>query len=253
MRLLILGGTTEARHLAERLAGREGIVVTLSLAGRTASPVSMPVPLRIGGFGGVRGLADYLAIERIAILVDATHPFAAQISQNAIEAARLADVRLLALRRPPWVLQEGDRWLEVGTMTEAAHVLGVQPRRAFLALGRKELAPFVAAPQHHYLIRSVDPIEPLLALPHAEYLTMRGPFREPDERELFEARGIDILVSKNSGGTAAYGKIAAARALGIPVVMLRRPSLPDAPAVETVEDALTWLAHAGLPCAARGV
>lgn len=253
MRILILGGTTEARHLAERLAKREGVGVTLSLAGRTAVPVSIPVPLRIGGFGGAQGLADYLARKSIHIIVDATHPFAAQISQNAIEAARLANVSLLALRRAAWVEQEGDRWLEVGTMTEAAHALGELPRHVFLALGRKELAPFVATPQHHYVIRSVDPIEPPLALPHAEYLTMRGPFREAEERALFEARGIDIVVSKNSGGDAAYGKIAVARALGIPVVMLRRPPLPEAPAVETVEDALAWLAHAGLPCAARGV
>ena len=247
MRVLILGGTTEARHLAERLADGKGVAVTLSLAGRTATPVGTPVPLRIGGFGGARGLADYLAAESIGAFVDATHPFAVQISCNAIEAARLANVRLLVLRRPPWIEQEGDRWQQVGTMTEATCELGELPRRVFLAVGRKELAPFVAAPQHHYVIRSVDPIAPPLELPSAEYLTMRGPFRAEDERALLKGRRIDILVSKNSGGDAGYGKIAAARALAIPVVMLRRPALPAAQAVETVEEALVWLAHAGQP------
>ena len=255
MRILILGGTTEARQLAERVADRRGVAVILSLAGRTVAPVSIPVPLRIGGFGGVRGLANHLASERIDVLVDATHPFAVNISHNAIEAARLANVPLLALRRVPWIARDGDRWLEVDNLREAARVLGVLPRRVFVASGRKDLPLFVAAPQHHYVIRSIDPIQPLPALPHAEYLTMRGPFREEDERALFATRGIDIVVSKNSGGAAAYGKIAAARQLAISVVMLRRPPAPaeTVATVETVERALSWLAHAGLPRTARGV
>jgi precorrin-6A/cobalt-precorrin-6A reductase len=251
MRILILGGTTEARQLAERLAEQPEIVTTLSLAGRTAAPAALPVPVRVGGFGGARGLADHLAAERIDVLIDATHPYAAQMSRHAAQAARLAGVRLVALRRPPWVAQAGDRWTEVASVPEAVRALGEAPRRVFLALGRQELGPFTAAPQHSYLIRSVDPVAPPLAVPHADYIVARGPFGEAEERARLAAHAIDVVVAKNSGGAATYGKIAAARALGIPVVMLRRPELPAVPAVATVEEALAHLAH--LRCAARGV
>jgi precorrin-6A/cobalt-precorrin-6A reductase len=253
MRILILGGTLEARQLAERLAGRAGVAVILSLAGRTAAPAAVPVPVRSGGFGGARGLADYLTAERLDVLIDATHPYAAVMSANAVHAAQIADVRFLAVRRPRWVAQAGDRWTEVADVVEAVSALGAEPRRAFLALGRKELTPFVAAPQHHYLIRSVDPVEPRLALPHAQYLTARGPFSEVDELKLLAENGIEVIIAKNSGGSATYGKIAAARALGVAVIMLQRPPLPPAPSVATVGDALQWLDHVGLPAAARGV
>ncbi|MFZ1883329.1 MAG: cobalt-precorrin-6A reductase [Rhodoplanes sp.] len=251
--VLILGGTMEARRLAERLAGRSDLTVTLSLAGRTAHPAALPVPVRSGGFGGVAGLVDYLKAERIDALIDATHPYAAVISANAAQAARITGVPLLALRRQSWAKVDGDRWTEVADMNEAVHALGDKPRRVFLALGRKEVAPFAQAPQHHYLVRSVDPIDPPLAVPHAEYIRARGPFSEDDERALLADRGIDVIVSKNSGGSATYGKIAAARALGIGVVVLRRPTLPDVPSVETVDAALAWLDHALAPQAARGV
>lgn len=243
----------EARRLAERLAGRSDLTVTLSLAGRTAHPAALPVPVRSGGFGGVAGLVDYLKAERIDALIDATHPYAAVISANAAQAARITGVPLLALRRQSWAKVDGDRWTEVADMNEAVHALGDKPRRVFLALGRKEVAPFAQAPQHHYLVRSVDPIDPPLAVPHAEYIRARGPFSEDDERALLADRGIDVIVSKNSGGSATYGKIAAARALGIGVVVLRRPTLPDVPSVETVDAALAWLDHALAPQAARGV
>jgi precorrin-6A/cobalt-precorrin-6A reductase len=252
-RVLILGGTTEARHLAERLAPRHDLDVTLSLAGRTSNPVPHPVPVRIGGFGGPEGLADHLTSARINRLIDATHPYAAQMSANAAQAARLAGVPLLALRRPAWQAVAGDRWTEVADTRAAAHALGDAPRRVFLALGRNEIAAFVAVPQHHYLVRSVDPVEPPLAVPSAAYIQARGPFREADDRALLAAHHIDVVVSKNSGGDAAYGKIAAARALGIAVILLRRPTLPEVPAVETVDDAVAWLAHTGVSVAARGV
>lgn len=251
--VLILGGTTEARRLAERLAGRSDLCVTLSLAGRTAAPAALPVPVRSGGFGGVAGLADYLTAERIGALIDATHPYAAVISGNAAQAARLANVPLLAFRRPAWARREGDRWIEVADVNAAVEALGEKPRRVFLALGRKEVAPFAQAPQHHYLVRSVDPIDPPLAVPHADYILARGPFGEDDERTLLTTRGIEVIVSKNSGGSATYGKIAAARALGIDVIVLRRPDLPDVPAVEIVDAALAWLDHALAPQAVRGV
>jgi len=252
-RILILGGTTEARRLAERLAGRSDLAVTLSLAGRTAAPVRQPVPVRVGGFGGAEGLCAYLAAERIDLLIVATHPYAAVIAANAARAARLAGVPLLALRRAPWIAVAGDRWSEVADAREAVRALGDAPRRVFLALGRNDIVPFEDAPQHHYLVRSVDPVAPPLRLPHASYITGRGPFAQADERALLTARGIEIIIAKNSGGEATYGKIAAARELGVPVVMLRRPVLPAVPAVETIADALAFIDHALAPSADREV
>jgi precorrin-6A/cobalt-precorrin-6A reductase len=253
MRILILGGTTEARQLAERLAGRMDFAVTLSLAGRTAAPARQAVPVRIGGFGGAEGLADYLAGERIEALIDATHPYAAVISANAAEAARQTGMPLLALRRSGWVPVAGDRWSEVADVVGAVSALGEASRRVFLALGRKEIAPFAAAPQHHYLVRSVDPVVPPLAVPHAAYITGRGPFDETHERMLLAQHRIDVIVAKNSGGAATYGKIVAARVLGLPVIMLRRPALPEVETAETVEAALAWLDHALALATARGV
>jgi len=250
-RVLILGGTTEARQLAERLAPRRDLDVTLSLAGRTSNPLPHPVPVRVGGFGGPQGLADHLKAERTERLIDATHPYAAIMSHNAAQAAELADVALLALRRPAWTVVAGDRWTEVADAHDAVRALGAAPRRVFLALGRNEIAPFGRAPQHIYLVRSVDPVEPPLAVPHATYIRARGPFREEDDRALLSKHAIDTVVSKNSGGMAAYGKIAAARALGAEVILLRRPVLPDVPAVERIDDVVAWLDHA--PASARGV
>jgi precorrin-6A/cobalt-precorrin-6A reductase len=252
-RVLILGGTTEARQLAGRLAARGDLRVTLSLAGRTASPAPQPVPVRSGGFGGAAGLADYLAGERFDVLIDATHPYAAVISANAAEAARIANVPLVALRRPPWNAIAGDRWIEARDVREAVQALGPTPRRVFVALGRNDLAHFQDAPAHHYLIRSVDPVDPPLRLPHVSYVTGRGPFGETEDRALMEKHRIDTVIAKNSGGTATYGKIAAARALGIDVIILRRPSTPDEAAVETVDEAIAGLDHALTSVVARGV
>jgi precorrin-6A/cobalt-precorrin-6A reductase len=252
-RVLILGGTTEARLLGERLAKRADLDVTLSLAGRTSAPVPHAVPVRIGGFGGAAGLADYLVTERIDVLIDATHPYAAIMSENATAAARQSAMPFMALRRPPWTAIAGDRWTEVGHTAAAMRAIGEASRRVFVALGRNELAPFVEAPQHHYLVRSVDPVDPPLAVPHADYVTARGPFSEAGDRALMTAHRIEMVIAKNSGGSAAYGKIAAARALGIGVIMLRRPPAADGPAVETVEDAVAWLDHALTSATARGV
>jgi precorrin-6A/cobalt-precorrin-6A reductase len=174
------------------------------------------------------------------------------MSHNAAQAARRAGVPLLALRRPAWRAITGDRWSEAADTRAAARALGETPRRVFLALGRNEIAVFEAAPQHFYLVRSVDPVEPPLAVPHATYIRARGPFREEDDRALLAAHAIDVVVSKNSGGDAAYGKIAAARALNIEVILLRRPALPDVQAVERIEDAVAWLGH-GPSSPVRGV
>ncbi|TPL97621.1 cobalt-precorrin-6A reductase [Mesorhizobium sp. B2-3-10] len=252
-RILILGGTTEARQLAGKLAARADCSVTLSLAGRTENPVAQGVPVRSGGFGGADGVAAYLREKGTGLLIDATHPYAARISVNAAQAARATGVPILALRRPGWDVVQGDRWLEVDSVAGAARALGDVPRRVFLALGRQEVAAFEAAPQHHYLIRSVDPVEPKLVMPDADYLLARGPFDETDERVLLEKHRIDVVVSKNSGGTATYGKIAAARTLGIEVIMVRRPVLPDVPSAETVEALAAMVRHFVEPDAERGV
>jgi precorrin-6A/cobalt-precorrin-6A reductase len=253
MRILILGGTTEARQLGENLAGRPGLAVTLSLAGRTARPVRQGVPTRVGGFGGPQGLANYLDAERIDALIDATHPYAANISASAVLAAARTEVRFLALRRPAWEKVPGDDWTEVADAEAAAAALGAEPRRVFLALGRNDIRPFERAPQHRYLVRSVDPVDPPLAVPSAAYIVARGPFMQADERELLASHQIEIIVCKNSGGPAAYGKIAAARELGVGVVMLRRPASPDVPAVETIEEAVSWLDHSLVLPTERGV
>jgi precorrin-6A/cobalt-precorrin-6A reductase len=252
-KILILGGTSEARQLAGRLAGRADLDVTLSLAGRTAKPAAQPVAVRLGGFGGADGLTQYLAGQRIDILIDATHPYAAAISANAAAAAAQTGTPILALRRPPWRAVAGDRWTEVDDIRAAVSALGDEPRRVFLAIGRKDVAAFAAAPQHDYLIRSVDPIEPPLKLPHVSFIAARGPFAEADERALLAQHRIEIVVSRNSGGEATYGKIAAAREVGLDVVMLRRPALPAVPSVETVDEALAWLNHAPASVAVRGV
>jgi precorrin-6A/cobalt-precorrin-6A reductase len=252
-RVLILGGTTEARLLGERLARRGGLDVTLSLAGRTASPVPHAVPVRIGGFGGAGGLADYIVKQHVDALIDATHPYATMISENAASAARQTGVPFVALRRAPWKAVAGDRWIEVDDTGAAVRALGETSRRVFVTLGRNDLAPFAGAPQHFYLIRSVDPVNPPLPLPRASYVTERGPFTEAHDRALMTEHKIDVVIAKNSGGNAAYGKIAAARAMDVEVIILRRPQVSDGPAVHTVEDAIAWLDHAPTPAVARGV
>ena len=240
-RILILGGTADARKLAGKLATSHD--VTLSLAGRTENPVAQGVPVRTGGFGGAQGLAAYLAENRIDLMVDATHPYAAQISANAAEAAQRTGTPAMALRRPAWEQQPGDRWTPVGSAAEAVAALGDRPRKIFLALGRQELLPFEAAPQHSYVIRSVDPVEPPLGVPHATYILARGPFSEAGDRALLETHGIDAIVSKNSGGQATYGKIAAARALGIEVFLISRPHLPDMAGGAGVDEVLRLADH----------
>jgi precorrin-6A/cobalt-precorrin-6A reductase len=250
-KILILGGTTEARQLAGKLAQRAEI--TLSLAGRTESPVAQGVPTRSGGFGGAEGLANYLREQETDLLIDATHPYAANISRNAAEAANLANVPIFALRRPAWEPVEGDRWTLVGDAAEAVQALGAAPRKIFLALGRQEIAEFASAPQHSYVIRSVDPVEPPLGVPDATYILARGPFAEAGEMELLTTHRIDAIVAKNSGGSATYGKIAAARKLGIEVILFRRPDLPNVPSAASLAELVAKIGHWLAPTAKRGV
>jgi precorrin-6A/cobalt-precorrin-6A reductase len=242
MRILILGGTTEASALAARLAGRSDFSPLLSLAGRTSDPRPLPIPTRIGGFGGVEGLARFLREDRIEAVVDATHPFAAVMSHNAAGACAQTGVPLLALRRPPWTHQEGDRWIEVESMMGAVQALGEVPRRVFLTVGRLELRPFAAAPQHTYLVRTIEPIGDALPVPGIIAIHDRAPFDEVAERALMERERVQVVVTKNSGGTATYPKIAAARALGLPVIIVTRPDKPgNVEEVATDEAAFEWL------------
>ena len=244
MNILILGGTTEASTLARLLAERPWHS-TLSFAGRTRAPIPQPIPCRVGGFGGPAGLAAYLREHRIDALIDATHPFAAQMTRNAADAATLTGTPLLAIDRPAWTPPPGALWQEVATMQDAADALGAEPRRVLLTVGQKDLAPFTAAPQHAYVVRSIDP--PSAPPPGALVLTARGPFTEIDERALLLRHRIEIMVTKNAGGTATVAKLAAASDLGVTMVVVTRPARPDGLAtVPTAEAALRWLeSHAG--------
>jgi precorrin-6A/cobalt-precorrin-6A reductase len=250
--VLILGGTTEARELGLALCGRD-FATTLSLAGRTAAPAAQSVPVRSGGFGGADGLAEYLRSRHVDFLIDATHPYAETISANAAEAAARTGTPILGLRRSAWTATDGDVWVDVADSEGAVRALGNDTRRVFLAVGRQELVPFSGAPQHHYFIRSVDPVDPPLNVPHAHYILARGPFTESDDRAVLESFAINAIVAKNSGGDATYSKIAAARKLGIPVFMFRRPPVPDCPSVATVAEAVAWLDHAAGRAVPRGV
>ena len=214
----------------------------LSLAGRTRAPVLPPVPHRIGGFGGADGLAAFLRENWIAAVVDATHPFAAVISRNAAAAASQAGVPLLAIRRPAWQARADDRWLTAPDTEAAVIRLGPGSRRVFLTIGRQALRPFVDAPQHFYLIRSVDPPCPDRLPPRSRVVLGRGPFGEADEITLMQTHAIELLVTKNAGGVASSQKLAAARQLGIPVIMIERPPTPATDAVTDVAGALAWLA-----------
>ena len=225
MKLLILGGTTEATALAAALAGRDDLRPVLSLAGRTARPTLPPIPHRIGGFGGVAGLAAYLAGERVAAVVDATHPFAASISAHAVEACAARGLPLLAFTRPPWQPAPGARWTAVADLDAAARALGAAPRRVLLTVGRLGLAAFRAAPHHHYLVRTIDPPDPADLPPDHRLVLDRGPFHLAAETALMRDGAVDVLVTKNSGGAGAAAKLDAARALGIPVVAVARPNV----------------------------
>ena len=234
-----MGGTSEARGLAERLAPDGRFEAMLSFAGRTSSLADPGVPYRVGGFGGVGGLCEHLRRAGYRALVDATHPFAAQMSRHAARAAELLALPLVRLEEPPWQPMSGDRWLEVSTLAEAAAALGPVPRRVLSTVGRLEVGAFSAAPWHEYLLRAVDPFEP--PLPRARVIAARGPFRVEDERALLERERIEVVVSKNSGTRSTYAKIVSARELAIPVVMVRRPSLPEVTRVPGVASALAWL------------
>jgi precorrin-6A/cobalt-precorrin-6A reductase len=238
MRVLILGGTTEASDLARELAHDRRFSPVLSLAGRTSAPALPDLPCRIGGFDGADGLAAWIAQEQIGAIVDATHPFAARISANAVEASRMSGVPLVSLVRPPWARQAGDCWTAVGSAGEAALELGPRARRVFLTIGRQELATFRAAPQHRYLVRTIDAPDVRTLPPLTKLILQRGPFDIRAEMGLLQEHAIEVLVTKNAGGNATYAKIAAARQLSLPVTMIERPPKPTGRCVCDVQAAL---------------
>ena len=240
VRVLILGGTGDASELAAQVSVIPGIEVITSLAGRTRQPSVPSGTVRVGGFGGVTGLAAYLREQHIDMLIDATHPFAAQISWNAATAATEVGIPHLRLVRPAWAKVAGDVWIEVESVEAAAAAIPVA-ERVFLTIGRQQLAPFVALTDIWFLTRSIDPPAPDVAIPNGELLLDRGPFKLEQERQLLQNYQIDAIVSKNSGGNATYAKIVAARELSLPVVMVQRPVMPTGERVEDVAGALVWL------------
>jgi precorrin-6A/cobalt-precorrin-6A reductase len=241
LRVLILGGTAEGRLLGERLSEDTRYDPLISFAGRTMSIERPKQPHRIGGFGGAEGLATFLREGRFEALVDATHPFAARISAHAVEAANATGMPLTRLSRPPWPRVTGDNWIVVPDMRAAALAIGEVPRRVFLTIGRLEVEAFCLAPEHDYLVRSVDSFTLPAPLSMARVIVARGPFDFEREKALLEQERAEIVVSKNSGTPATYAKIEAARALAIPVIMVGRPVLPAATLAGDIEDVLRWL------------
>lgn len=240
-RALVLGGTADASELAAALA-RARVDAVYSYGGRTRAPADQPLPTRIGGFGGVSGLCDYIRREAITHVIDATHPFAAGMSRNAAAACAETGTPLLALERAPWTKASADHWIEIADVDAAVAALPDEPTNVFLAIGRQHIAPFAGRPQHKYTLRFVDP--PAAPPPFAaEVIVSRGPFTLQDEIEMLRARRIDVIVARNSGGDGARAKIDAARMLGLPVIMIARPSPPERRRVDSVAEVMDWLGH----------
>lgn len=247
-KILLLGGTIGSRQIAEALSNTIDADAIVSLAGATTSRQDYALPMRIGGFGGVEGLRRYLVENRIDLLVDATHPYAAQMSRNAAAASSQAGVPLIVFDRPGWEPVEGDQWTPVRDIEAVLRRLDrLRPRNIFLPLGRKELPRFEAVPKHNYLIRSIEIFDPPLNLPHVSYIRTRPPYEKADEIDLMKRHRIDLMIVKNSGGTLIYGKMVAARELGIPILMIRRPetshTAPCKSVAETVSAISDFLRH----------
>lgn len=249
MNVLILGGTRDAMNLAAELLNRPPIRATYSLAGRTRRPLPSGLPTRRGGFGGVAGLADYLRQQAVDVLVDATHPFAAQMSANAVAASRACQIPLARLDRQPWQAQPEDNWHSATDLADAADKLPHLSRpgqRILLATGGRSLHHFEHIRQRHFTVRCVDAPDPRPQFADWSLLTQRGPFTLDGELALLGQRRIDLIVCKNSGGSAADAKLQAARQLALPVLMVERPAVAAAPRhFFNYPDLVQWLA--GLP------
>ena len=219
-----------------------GINAVMSFAGRVETVKPQPIPTRVGGFGGAEGFAAYLKEHKITQVVDATHPFAAQMSRNALQACAAAGVPLAAFTRQPWLAVDGDRWTSVRSIPDAVAALNCPSRRVFLAVGRMHLPEFTVNPEHFYLLRLVDAPSKSLGFPKTEVIVARGPFALSDDLELLKRYQIDLVVSKNAGGSGARAKIDAARELGIEVLMIDRPDIPPRTELHDVEQVMGWLA-----------
>ena len=241
--ILLLGGTTEASDMARALAS-VGVASTYSYAGRTETPAEQPIPVRVGGFGGVEGLVGYLRRTDTTHVINATHPFAARMGANAVAACAMLGVPLVTLERPAWTPRAGDLWTHVPDVKAAVAALPATPARVFLAIGRQHLAPFAALP-HHYILRLVDaPAQS--PLPDCTVLVARGPFGVAGDTALLHSHRVTYVVAKNAGGQGAQAKLDAARALSVPVILIDRPPPPAGRhVVGTVDDVLAWL-HADL-------
>ena len=240
-RILLLGGTSEA-SLAARALAQAGVAAVFSYAGRTQEPAPQPLPMRVGGFGGVAGLADYVQQQGITHVIDATHPFAAQMSRNAHAVCTALGLPLLALQRAPWLQGEGDAWQHVGDIAGAVAALPRAPARVFLAIGKQNLAPFAGLHQHHFLLRLVD-APSALPMPNCSLIIAKGPFDVATDTAMLQAHAITHIIAKNAGGQGAAAKLAAARALRLPVIMIARPDAPARETVETIPAMMTWLEH----------
>ena len=245
LRVLILGGTGEAADLARRLKQRAEFEVVTSLAGRTRRPAAVAGRVRTGGFGGAEGLRTYLDAEGVDAVVDATHPYAANISRHAARACDVLGVRRVQLRRPAWTPVDGDRWTETASLGAAAEAVANAPVSeagcVFLSTGAGSLHVFGHLRAIRFLVRLVEAPQTPLPLARFELVVGRGPFAAGSERTLFLDRGVELLVSRNSGGGATYPKLVAARELRIPVIMIKRPDPEAGPRVENAEEAFRWL------------
>jgi precorrin-6A/cobalt-precorrin-6A reductase len=238
----------EASTFVRRIAGRRDLDPVLSFAGRTRSPVLPPIPFRVDGFGGIAGLKAYLIEHWTDAVIDATHPFAAQMSRNAAAACRDLGLPLAVLTRPAWQQQEGDRWISVADMAAAVRALGGRPRTVFLTIGGLQLGAFASAPRHRYIVRTIDRPNAIDALPAHHLILARGPFSLEQEIALMRAENVDVLVTKNSGGAATEAKIAAARTLGIDVIIIERPAPEAVPTFDSIDGILAWIeAHRPVP------
>ena len=244
MRVLLLGGTAEARTIAAELA--PSVDVISSLAGRVSAP-RLPVgAARVGGFGGTAGLARFLRAEHVDAVVDATHPFAATITAHAAEAASMTGRPLLVLRRPGWTAGPGDDWTRFADISAAArHIARTAPGTVFLTSGRRDLAAFATDATHDYLVRAVDPPDGPVP-PRMILLLARGPYTVDGELDLMRTHSVATLVTKDSGGALTQAKLVAARDLAVPVVMIDRPALPDGvDAVASVDAVTRWVGQLG--------
>ncbi len=226
--------------MARALAARD-VEAVFSYAGRVASPKAQPLPTRVGGFGGVAGLVQYLEEHNITHVVDATHPFAAQMSWNAFEACQEARRELIALTRPAWKAQAGDRWTHVADIHGAVAALAGDPKRVLLALGKLNVPAFAVQSQHHFVLRLVDQPEEQPGLPNHTVVVARGPFDVAGDRALLQKYNIELVVCKNAGGVGAEAKLIVARELGVPVIMIDRPNLPPRCEVAAVDEVLEWV------------